>query len=74
MYGAGVHVTCGDHNIIFCADVEEMNDALHCLLTADSNSHGARGDSPNHSSNSVKLSANESVSYTHLTLPTNREV
>jgi len=52
--------------IICCADVEEMSDALHCLLTADSNDHDtiAIGDGDKQSTNTVTLSVNEYASLT----------
>jgi len=50
--------------MICYADVEEMSDALHCLLTADNSDHDAVGDGHSQSSNSITLSVNEYASLT----------
>jgi len=50
--------------VICCTDVEEMSDALHCLLTPDSNDHDAVGDGHSQSSDSITLSVSEYASLT----------
>jgi len=61
----GVHVTfMVTVVIICCADVEEMNDSLQCLMTADSSDHDAVGDGDSQRTNSITLSVNEYASLT----------
>lgn len=50
--------------IIFCADVEEISESLHCLLTAESSHCAAAGDVDSQKPGDVTLSLSE---YTSLT-------